>query len=484
MTKSPLFMSCEEFERLGLKTLALAAGHMADQERTPVHRDLPEETRQQLMSLPLADRGLAPEDILSFLDDTLLRYPLGNGHRQFFAWINPPPAPIGVLADTLSNSVNATSDGFEHAGTYLQVSTGRWLMELCGFPTEGSLALFLSGGSMANLTALAGARHKAAKTAGWNLREDGLQGGHKRLVLYTSDQSHSSVQKAVELLGLGNRNLRAVPSDDAFRMRVDALEAAIQNDLVAGHQPFCVVAVAGSTNTGAIDPLEAIADCCRRHGLWFHVDGAYGALGRLDPDYAPLYRGVERADSLVLDPHKRLMVPVDCGVVFLRDPALQREAFSLVPAYLQSETPGGAPMAHEYMLPLTYANRVIKTWATVARLGRSGTRDLILRGHSLAQNLAQRVERAPELELLAPPSLSIVCFRYRPAGLEDEPKIDSFNSALIERLCADGEVFLTATEVAGKTSLRVCIMHYDADVKDIDALLSAVHRVGRELIEG
>jgi glutamate/tyrosine decarboxylase-like PLP-dependent enzyme len=141
-------------------------------------------------------------------------------------------------------------------------------------------------------------------------------------------------------------------------------------------------------------------------------------------------------------------------------------------------------MAHEYMLPLTYANRVIKTWATVARLGRSGTRDLILRGHSVAQNLAQRVERAPELELLAPPSLSIVCFRYRPAGLEDEAKIDSFNSALIERLCADGEVFLTATEVAGKTSLRVCIMHYDADVKDIDALLSAVHRVGRELIEG
>ncbi|MEE9194786.1 MAG: amino acid decarboxylase, partial [Alphaproteobacteria bacterium] len=181
MTKSPLFMSCEEFKRLGRKTLDLAADHMADQERTPVHRDLPEETRQRLMSLPLADQGLAPEEILSFLDDTLLRYPLGNGNRQFFAWINPPPAPIGVLADTLSTCVNATSDGFEHAGTYLQVSTGRWLMELCGFPTEGSLALFLSGGSMANLTALAGARHRAAKTAGWNLREDGLQGSHKRL---------------------------------------------------------------------------------------------------------------------------------------------------------------------------------------------------------------------------------------------------------------------------------------------------------------
>ncbi len=178
MTMSPLFMSCEEFKRLGRKTLDLAADHMADQERTPVHRDLPEETRQQLMSLPLADQGLAPEEILSLLDDTLLRYPLGNGNRKFFAWINPPPAPIGVLADTLSNCVNATSDGFEHAGTYLQVSTGHWLMELCGFPTEGSLALFLSGGSMANLTALAGARHRAAKTAGWNLREDGLQGSH------------------------------------------------------------------------------------------------------------------------------------------------------------------------------------------------------------------------------------------------------------------------------------------------------------------
>ncbi len=483
MTKSPLFMSGEEFQRLGRKTLELAAGHMADQERPPVHRDLPEETRQQLMSLPLAEEGLAPEAILSFLDETLLRYPMGNGNRRFFAWINPAPAPIGVLADTLSNCVNATSDGFEHAGTYLQVSTGRWLMELCGFPAEGSLALFLSGGSMANLTALAGARHKAAKTAGWNVREDGLQGGHRRLVLYTSDQGHSSVQKAVELLGLGTRNLRAVPSDGAFRLRADALEAAIQHDLEAGHQPFCVVAAAGATNTGAIDPLEAIADCCRRHGLWFHVDGAYGALGRLDPDYAPLYRGLERADSLVLDPHKRLMVPVDCGVVFLRDPALQREAFSLVPAYLQGENPGGAPYAYEYMFPLTYANRVIKTWATVAALGRSGVREQVLREHRLARDLAEQVERAPELELVAPPSLAIVCFRYRPSGLADEAEIDRFNNRLIERLCAEGDVFLTATEVAGKTCLRACILHHDAGEDDIDVLLSAVHRVGRELSE-
>ena len=483
MTKSPLFMTGEEFLRLGRQTLELAVGHMADQERPPVHRDLPDETRQQLMSLLLTDNGLDPEEILSFLDDTLLRYPMGNGNRRFFAWINSAPAPIGVLADTLSTLVNATSDGFEHAGTYLQVSTGRWLMELCGYPAEGSLALFLSGGSMANLTALAGARHKAAKTAGWNLREDGLQGGHKRLVLYTSDQSHSSVQKAVELLGLGTRNLRAVPSDAAFRMRVDALEAAIRDDLEAGHQPFCVVAVAGATNTGAIDPLDAIADCCQRHGLWFHVDGAYGALGRLDPDYEPLFRGIERADSLVLDPHKRLMVPVDCGVVFLRDPTLQREAFSLVPAYLQGENPGGVPYAYEYMFPLTYANRVIKTWATVACLGRSGVQDQILREHRLARDLAQRIEQAPELELMAPLSLAIVCFRYRPPGLEDEAEIDRFNGGLAERLCVDGEVFLTATEVAGKTCLRACILHHDADEDDVEALLSAVHRVGRELSE-
>ncbi len=293
-------------------------------------------------------------------------------------------------------------------------------MELVGFPVEGSQCLLLSGGSAATLNALSAARHRTAERAGWNLRAEGLQGGRPRLVLYTSAESHSSIQKCVEQLGIGTNQMRQVPVDSEFRMQADALRRAIELDLKAGHLPFAIVACGGATNTGAIDPLDEIADIAAEHGIWLHVDGAFGAWAAVDPAYASRFRALARADSVTLNPHKWLQVPVDCGALLTRHPEVHRAAFSLTPDYLAHGN-SEAPWPMEHMFELTFGNRALKVWAALARLGRNGVAELVIRCNRLAKLLEARLAEAPDFELLSPASLSVVNFRYRPAGsrLED-----------------------------------------------------------------
>ena len=251
-------------------------------------------------------------------------------------------------------------------------------MELVGFPREGSLCLLLSGGSAATLNALTAARHRAAERAGWNLRVEGLQSGRPPLVLYASAESHSSIQKCAEQLGIGTNNLRSIPADDAFRMRPDALRAAIEDDRKAGKVPFAIVACGGATNTGAIDPLDDVADVAAEFGIWLHVDGAFGAWAALDPAYRDRFKAIARADTVTLNPHKWLQVPVDCGALLTRHPEVHRAAFSLTPDYLEAGH-SEAPWPMEHMFQLTYGNRALKVWAALARLGRSGLAELVTR---------------------------------------------------------------------------------------------------------
>jgi len=358
-------------------------------------------------------------------------------------------------------------------------------MELIGYPIEDSMGLLVSGGSVATLIGLAAARHWAAARDGWSVRGEGLQRGRPPLVIYMSDQGHSSIQKAVELLGLGAEAVHSVPVDGQFRMDVPALRAGIAADRAAGRRPFCVAASAGTTGTGAIDPLADLADVCATERLWLHVDGAYGAIAAAVPSYRARYSGLERADSVALDPHKWLYVPVECGAVLVRDAQLLREAFSLVPPYLRTEPDrgfGGLPWFSEYGVQQTRDFRALKLWMTLQHLGRDGARGLVERHIALAQHLAGLVDAAPDLERLAPVELSVVCFRHAPAHLRgDDDGLNALNKRVMEEVQASGAAFLTQTTLRGRFALRACILHYDTTEADVAALVDVVRETGARL---
>ena len=472
----------EALRQLAHAAVDLAVDHLSGVRDGAVFTPMTADDRRALLEQRLPDEGRTPRAILDLVRDAVLRHPMGNGHPRFFGWVNSPPAPLGAVADLLAAAMNPSCAGGDHAAIYVERAAVRWLMELIGFPIEGSMGLLVSGGSVASLIGIATARHRAAVQDGWNVRGEGLQNGRPTLVLYTSEQGHSCIQKAAEVLGLGSRAVRTVAVDAELRMDVGALRTAIAEDRAAGRRPFCVAASAGSVGTGAIDPLADLADLCASERLWLHVDGAYGGLAAALPAYRDRCAGLARADSIVLDPHKWLSVPVECGAILVRDGALLREAWSLVPPYLRTEPDrgfGGLPWFSEYGVQQTRGFRALKLWMTLQNLGRTGVRELLARHIALAQYLAALVDRAPDLELLAPPGLSIVCFRYAPPHLRaDDKKLDALNQRVMEEVQASGAAFLTQTTLRGRFALRACILHYATTETDLDALVDVVRMTG------
>jgi glutamate/tyrosine decarboxylase-like PLP-dependent enzyme len=338
---------------------------------------------------------------------------------------------------------------------------------------------------MASLTALAVARHAAAARVGFDVRVSGLQGSDHQLVVYVGDQGHTCIQKASELLGLGSRNLRMIPSDAQFRLRVDLLESAIEADLAAGRVPMAVCATVGTTNTGAIDPLAEIAAVCRRHGIWLHVDGAYGAPAILTERYSAALEGLALADSVALDPHKWLYVPVEAGLILIRDAGLMRDTFSLVPAYLRTDgSPtgvGGPTWFSEFGFQQTRGFRALKVWMALKHEGLDGYRALIEHDLALAERLATRVAHSSDLELVAT-GLSTVCFRYAPTELRtDSVRLDELNTMLLERIQLGGQAFVSSTTLGGRFVLRACIVNPRSRPEHVDALVELVRGTGASL---
>lgn len=319
-------LSEEEFRKLGYQAVDKAADYFAELPRRPVFQRMHESERQALMNMPMPADPLSGDEILRLLEEQIMPHPMGNGHPRFFGWVNSPPAMLAVITEILAAAMNPSCAGGDHAAIYLEHCAVRWLMDLLGFPIEGSTGLLVSGGSAASLTALAAARHKALGQLGIDVRKQGVSGNHAKLRLYASAQAHSCIQKAVELLGLGSDSIRWIEVAEDFRMSLASLRQAVREDQQQGWHPFCIVANAGSVQTGAIDPLDTVADFAKESNLWMHVDGAYGAAAMLDPDSRPLFSGIERADSVALDPHKWLSVPVECGCVLVRDGAVLRDA--------------------------------------------------------------------------------------------------------------------------------------------------------------
>jgi glutamate/tyrosine decarboxylase-like PLP-dependent enzyme len=468
----------DEVRRAAVTAGELAANHLASVRAGAVWQPVSPGDREWLagQQLPVSGRPLG--ELVDEVRDRVLRYPMGNGHPRFFGWVNSPPSPAGVVVEPLAAALNPSCAGGEHAGVLLERTVLRWLAELVGYPHRPGGGLLTSGASMATSICLAAARQRAARQDGWDVRADGLS-GRPPLVGYVSAEGHSCVRKAAELLGLGTRALRTIPVDRHFRMDAAALRAAIHADNAGatGARPFFVAATAGTVNTGAVDPLAEIADIAAQNGLWFHVDGAYGALGVLMRDAPADYAGLHRADSLALDPHKWLGVPVDCGCALVADPALLRDTFSLVPAYLRDDATDELGWFAEYGPEQTRPFRALRAWATMAHLGRDGIVHLVNHTAGLARTLAAMIENAADFELLAPVVMATAAFRYRPAGAD----LDELNRCLPAAVQRRGRAFLTGTRLAGTEALRACILNPATTEDDLTILLDEIRAAAREL---
>jgi glutamate/tyrosine decarboxylase-like PLP-dependent enzyme len=449
----------------------LAADHVVAVPQRPVFRPVPGDLADRWRTERWAEHGTGIEQILAELEQDVLSYPFGNGHPRFHAWVNSPPDRAALLLSLLASAVNPSCAGGNHAALHIERMVIRWLADMVGLPATAG-GLLLSGGSLATVTALAAARDAHAP---FDARIDGLAGGPP-LTVYTGTEAHSAVTKAVELLGIGRRNLHVVPSAAGRRLDAGLLDRELDAARGRPEHPIAVVASAGTTSTGAIDPLDEIADVCARHHVWLHVDGAYGAPAILSERARAALAGLARADSIAVDPHKWLYVPVDAGALLVRDPGRLRNAFSLVPSYLRVQhDPAGvsdAPWVSEYGPEQTRPFRALRVWAALKSTGRDGYRRLIEHDLDLAGALAARVSEHPALELDAV-GLSVVCFHYRVQAHSDQVQSD-----IATRIQLGGRSFLTTTELDGRTVLRACFINPLTTDADVAALADLVVATG------
>ncbi len=413
----------------------------------------------------------------------VLPYPTGNIHPRFWGWVMGNGTPLGALTEMLAATMNPNVGGADHAANLVEAQVIEWCKEMTGFDAKAS-GILVSGGSMANLVALTVARNAKA---GFDIRRLGVSAARRPLVAwYASTETHSSVQKAVELMGLGDESFRRMPVNDQYEIDVAALAAAIAADRAAGCQPFCVVGNAGTVNTGAIDDLEALAALCKREQLWFHVDGAFGALGALVPEYHERLRGMDQADSLAFDLHKWMYMPYEVGCVLVRHPDAHRDTFSLTPGYLTHATRGtaaGDVWFSELGPQLSRGFRALKVWMNIKAYGLDTFATLIRENIEQARYLGSLVDAHPELELLAPVPLNIVCLRYVVPGWSDE-QLNALNAELLIRLQESGVAVPSNGMLNGRYAIRVANTNYRSRREDFDLLAAETVRIGRELAGG
>jgi glutamate/tyrosine decarboxylase-like PLP-dependent enzyme len=476
--------SAEEIRRVGYRTVDMIADYLASLPQRPAFRPVPPDLAAEfLRGTPPPETGKEAGAVLDEFAEVVAPYPFGQGHPRYWGFVNPPPTVIGVFAEALAAAMNSSCGGGNHAAYYVERQVVEWFRQLVGFPS-GSMGLLVSGGSVATLTALAVARHVKA---GVDVRAEGVQRCDGRLVVYMGQEGHSCIRKAVELLGLGRDAIRTIPVDEHYRMVVTELESALRRDRDEGLRPIAVAASAGTVNTGAIDPLREIAAVCREHDVWLHVDGSYGGPAILTRRYRAELEAIALADSLALDPHKWLYVPAEAGLALVRDGEALRDTFSLVPPYIRSAgNPTGVyglPWFSEYGVQQTRGFRALKVWMALKHHGLSGYARAIEHDLALADRLARLVRESESLELMGPPSLSIVCFRYAPPALRaDGDRLDALNKALLERIQLGGEAFLSSTVMGGRFVLRACVVNPRSKESDIDLFVGLVERLGAELL--
>ena len=484
---SALAMDAATFRRLGHQLVDQVAEALESVPRGPVTREQsPSAVRAALdLTGPLPQSGMDPGVLLERTTKLLFEHSLFNAHPRFFGYITASPAPIGMLGDFLAAAVNPNVWGWtlSPAATEIEAQTVRWIAEFLGYPA-GCGGLLVSGGNMANFVCFIAARAAQAAKAGWDVREQGVvDRSGRRLRVYASTETHTWVQKAADLGGLGTAAIRWIPTDARLRMDVDALRRQLEADAAAGDVPCIVVGTAGSISTGAVDPLPEIARACKEHGVWFHVDGAYGGFAAALPDAPENLRGLTLADSVAVDPHKWLYAPLEAGCVLVRDQEALRAAFAYHPPYYHFDE--HATNYVDYGPQNSRGFRALKVWLALRHVGAAGYHTMIADDIRLSQATAAAIARHPELEL-ATQELSITTFRYVPHELRarvGEPSVerhlDAVNRELLDRLQRGGEAFVSNAVVGGRYLLRACIVNFHTDRVDVEALPEIVARIGR-----
>jgi glutamate/tyrosine decarboxylase-like PLP-dependent enzyme len=483
--QAPLAMDADRFRAIGHALVDQIAASLDAIPHGPVTRDrTPAGVRTALglnAALPL--EGTDAAALVSAATQQLFEHSLFNAHPRFWGYITSSPAPIGILGDFLASALNPNVGAWtlSPAASEIEAQAVRWIAELINYPTDCG-GIFVSGGNMANFVCFLAAR---AARAGWDVRRDGLATSGGRLLVYASAETHTWIQKAADLAGLGTTSIRWIPTDDRLRMDVRQLQRRIDDDIQAGHVPFLVVGTAGSVSTGAVDPLVDVARVCKERSIWFHVDGAYGALAAAVPDAPDDLHALSLADSVAVDPHKWLYAPIEAGCSLVRDSAALRAAFSYHPAYYHFDEHGINYV--DYGPQNSRGFRALKVWLALKHVGANGYRQMIADDMALSRAMAAAVERDADLQLVTQ-GLSIATFRFVPADLRSrvgetstEEYLNRLNEALLDAIQRGGEAFVSNALVRGRYVLRACIVNFHTTRADVEALPEIVVRTGRAL---
>ncbi|MCP4132869.1 MAG: amino acid decarboxylase [bacterium] len=463
-----------ELRELGHSMVDDMMDYLANIRNEPVWKSPPENLEDTFKEpLPLEPQG-SGQTYGDFRKNILEPNAPLNLHPRFWAWVMGSGSPFAMLSEMLAAGMNPNVDGDTQIACHVEKQVIGWLKEALNFPQEAS-GLLLSGCSMANLIGLTIARNTMA---GFDMRRKGILESPQRMTLYASTEAHSSIEKGVELLGLGKESLRLIPVTNEFRIHIPSLERAILEDKAAGFKPFCIIGNAGTVNTGAVDPLVQLAEICKREQLWFHVDGAFGACALLSPEYRSLVRGIELADSLAFDLHKWMHMPYEAGCILVKNEEHHRDSFSYSTDYLSHKD----PWFSDYGLQLSRGFKALKVWMCFKAYGIKKYGRLIEQNIEQARYLAQLVDASPGLELLAPLSLNIVCFRFTDHRLEDS-MLNELNKLLLMRLQGKGIAFPSDTMIGNKYALRAAITNHRSRKEDFDLLVEEVRSTGNRLLE-
>lgn len=439
----------------------------------------PSDVKQAIRNEPLPLDGQGLEQVYEDFLQLVRPYTSGNRHPRAWGWVRGNGTPLAAMAEMLAASMNAHLGGGEQSPTFVEERCLQWLTEVMGMPAT-TTGILVSGGTMANLLGLAVARDACA---GFNVRQEGLAGS-AQLMVYASSETHMWAGKSMDVLGMGAQQLRSIPVDEDFRINVAALRQQIHADRDAGLRPIAVIGNAGTVNSGAVDDLPALAALCREEKLWFHVDGAFGALLKLSDRYAPLVSGVELADSLAFDLHKWVYLPFEIGCLLVADGAAHRAAFSSTASYLEGNTRGMLAtglLFSDRGIELTRSFKALKLWMTLKTFGLRKMAAQIEQNMEQAQFLERRVQEEPELELLVPRRMNIVCFWYSGSAPRDEEFSNALNRELVIRLQESGEFVVSGTELGGRYVLRIANVNHRSRMQDFEDLVQATLRIGREL---
>lgn len=451
----------------------------------------PQTTWQASLDEPLPQRGAGTDEVLRVLNDVVIPNGLRIGAPGFAGWVTTAPTIVPTVAG-LSAVVAGTQRYWLQPYHFLETLALRWLKELFGIPDEYQ-GIFTSGGSVANLIGLGAARQQAGELLGFDPSRDGSAALPKPRI-YASSEVHHVVHRAAGVLGLGRNAVVELPVDAEYRLDVGALQRRLRADRTTGCTPMAVVATTGTVNTGAVDPIADIAEVCRTEHVWLHIDGAYGLPGMLDPEVRDLFDGVSDADSIVVDPHKWMATPIGCGAAFVRDRALLGRAFAMEPAeYLDAQPLAdtdeprspfddlGVPYFH-FGVEQSAPSRGVLVWSVLKEIGAEGLGERIRRHNRFARDLAARVQASPVMELLAPPTLSICCFRYvppsLPQGARGQELLNELNRAVLRRMHERGRAVPSGTELQGRFAIRPCFINPRTTTSDVDALFEEVEECG------